>query len=1295
MPPVYTALLFLLLTAPCGAPACPSRCLCFRTTVRCMHLMLESVPDIPVHTSILDLRFNRIREINADAFRRLKNLNTLLLNNNLIRRISLQSFQGLDSLKHLYLYKNEIQSIQRNAFQGLHSLEQLYLHFNNLENLDAGTFGELPKLERLFLHNNKISRIQPGTFSQLPSLARLRLDSNPLFCDCELMWLANLLRKYAEHGSTHTVATCEHPVHLRGKSVGSLLAAEFSCERPRIVSEPRDVDVTLGNTVYFTCRAEGSPKPNIIWLHNNNEIDMSYDGRLNVLHDGTLMIQDTRESDKGIYQCAAKNIAGEVRTQEAELRYSRSKPTFIIPPQNTEVLVGGSVTLECGVSGNPQPSVTWTTESGDPVPQDGRFTITSSGGLYIQNVSITEQGQYRCHVTNSEGSLEVSAQIIVQETQKVAAAPSVQTVTEGQNVEIPCSFHRHPTPPITWTKAGGQLPNDGRHIVLGSGALQVLRAELRDGGQYECHAASSLGESSVTVHLHVRPRDSVRAGDSYVEMSLQEAIRSVNESISTTHHHLFSRFPKTPSDLMALARYPRDPQAIGTVKAAEILERTLKLIEENVLIGLDEDLHSSSYHYNELISPHYISMIANVSGCSAHRRAPNCSDICFHRRYRTHDGSCNNLQHPMWGASLTAFQRLLRPAYQNGFNLPRGLGATEESGNPLPLPRLVSTSMIGTETITPDAQYTHMLMQWGQFLDHDLDQTIPALSMARFSDGAPCSQTCSNDPPCFPITIPENDPRVSSGLCMFFARSSPVCGSGVTSLLLDSVYSREQVNMLTSYLDASNVYGSSEQESAELRDLSDQRGRLRVGSVVSSSGKPLMPFSHGPPTECMRAENESLVPCFLAGDHRANEQLGLTSMHTLWFREHNRIAGRLLELNPHWGWRKVYHEARKLVGAQMQHITYNHWLPIFGEHGMSMLGEYNGYYSNLNGGIFNAFATAAFRFGHTLINPILYRLNETFQPIQQGHLPLHKAFFSPFRLLQEGGIDPILRGLFGVPGKMRVPAELLNMELTEKLFSAVHAVSLDLAAINIQRGRDHGIPPYNDYRVFCNLTSAQDFEDLKDEIKNQEIREKLRSLYGTPKNVDLFPALMVEDLVPGSRLGPTLMCLLVTQFKRIRDGDRFWYTSPGVFTPAQLDQVKQSSLARVLCDNGDNIAHVQEDVFRVATFPQGMRSCEEILGIDLVHWKECCEDCGTLGQFDAPSQHFRRKRSPEFSYTEDNPSKSVTLDSSPEDRPGDRTRGAMESILPRLERTITELQDKVKDLEAQVRRMHRRSRRGQ
>ncbi|XP_039204000.1 peroxidasin homolog isoform X1 [Crotalus tigris] len=1407
LPGLRCGLPLLLLLLPLASPQpqlqrgsvwCPSRCLCFRTTVRCMHLMLESVPAVAPQTTILDLRFNRIKEIQPGAFRRLKNLNTLLLNNNHIKRIPTGAFEDLENLKYLYLYKNEIQSIDRQAFKGLASLEQLYLHFNQIETLEPESFTHLPKLERLFLHNNRISHLIPGTFSNLESMKRLRLDSNALHCDCEILWLAELLKTYAESGHAQAAATCEYPRRIQGRSVATITPEELNCERPRITSEPQDVDVTSGNTVYFTCRAEGNPKPEIIWLRNNNELSMKADSRLNLLDDGTLMIQNTQETDQGIYQCMAKNIAGEVKTQEVTLRYfgSPARPSFVIHPQNTEVLVGESVTLECSATGHPQPRITWTKGDRTPLPNDSRITITPSGGLYIQNVKQEEGGEYTCFATNSLDSIHATAFIIVQAVPQFTVTPQDRSVIEGQTVDFPCEAQGYPQPVIAWTKGGSQLSVDRRHLVLSSGTLRISAVALHDQGQYECQAVNIVGSQRVAVHLSVQPRvtpvfanvpsdmtvevgtnvqipcssqgepepvitwnkdgvqvtesgkfhvssegfltirdvgpadqgryecvarntigyssvsmvltvnvpDVSRNGDPFVASSIVEAIATVDRAINSTRTHLFDSRPRSPNDLLALFRYPRDPYTVEQARAGEIFERTLQLIQEHVQDGLMVDLNGTSYHYNDLVSPQYLNLIANLSGCTAHRRVNNCSDMCYHQKYRTHDGTCNNLQHPMWGASLTAFERMLKSVYENGFNLPRGIGPNRHyNGHTLPMPRLVSTTLIGTETITPDDQFSHMLMQWGQFLDHDLDSTVAALSEARFSDGQHCSSVCTNDPPCFSIMIPPNDPRVRNGArCMFFVRSSPVCGSGMTSLLMNSVYPREQINQLTSYIDASNVYGSSEHEAQEIRDLASHRGLLRQG-IVQRSGKPLLPFATGPPTECMRDENESPIPCFFAGDHRANEQLGLTSMHTLWFREHNRIATELLKLNPHWDGDTIYHETRKIVGAEMQHITYSHWLPkILGVVGLKMLGEYKGYDPNVNSGITNEFATAAFRFGHTLINPILYRLDENFETIPQGHIPLHKAFFSPFRIVNEGGIDPLLRGLFGTAGKMRVTSQLLNTELTERLFSMARAVALDLAAMNIQRGRDHGIPPYHEFRVYCNLSSAHTFEDLRNEIKDPEIREKLTRLYGSPLNIDLFPALMLEDLVPGSRLGPTLMCLLSTQFKRLRDGDRLWYENPGVFTPAQLTQVKQSSLARILCDNGDNITRVQRDVFRVAEFPHGYGSCAEIPKVDLRMWQDCCEDCRTRGQFNAFSYHFRGKRSLDYSFREDKPSKQLktrrassftranalfnSTTSSFDEHKRTPIMNDFKEFVGDMQKTITDLRKQIKKLESRLSR---------
>ncbi|XP_010787951.1 peroxidasin-like isoform X1 [Notothenia coriiceps] len=507
-PCLLTVALLLLVSGPQFVLSCPSRCLCFRTTVRCMHLNLETVPAVSLQTTILDLRFNKIKDLQPGSFKRLKNLNTLLLNNNHIRRIPRGAFEDLENLKYLYLYKNEIQSIDRQAFKGLVSLEQLYLHFNNIDSLEPESFTQLPKLERLFLHNNRITQLVPGTFTQLQSMKRLRLDSNSLNCDCELLWLADLLKEYAESGNAQAAATCDYPSRLQGRSVATLTAQELNCEVPRITSEPRDVDVTSGNTVYFTCRAEGNPKPQIIWLRNNNALNMRDDSRLNLLEDGTLMIQNTRETDQGVYQCMAKNVAGEVKTSEVTLRYfgAPTRPSFVIQPQNTEVLVGESVTLECSATGQPQPRVSWTKGDRTPLPNDARINITPSGGLFIQNVVQDDGGQYTCFASNNVDTIHATAYIIVQAIPQFTVTPQDQSALEGHTVDFPCEASGYPQPVIAWTRGGSPLPLDRRHVVLSSGTLRITRVAAHDEGQYECQAVSPVGTVRTSVQLSIQQR---------------------------------------------------------------------------------------------------------------------------------------------------------------------------------------------------------------------------------------------------------------------------------------------------------------------------------------------------------------------------------------------------------------------------------------------------------------------------------------------------------------------------------------------------------------------------------------------------------------------------------------------------------------------------------------------------------------------------------------------------------------------------------------------------------------------
>ena len=333
---------------------------------------------------------------------------------------------------------------------------------------------------------------------------------------------------------------------------------------------------------------------------------------------------------------------------------------------------------------------------------------------------------------------------------------------------------------------------------------------------------------------------------------------------------------------------------------------------------------------------------------------------------------------------------------------------------------------MSSSKITLDHELSHMVMQWGQFLDHDINLGMEAVSRETFDDGVTCSATCDNNPPCFPIEILPNDSRSHNQSCIEFTRTSGACGSGSTAQLFGKrLQVREQLNQITSYLDGSQIYGSTDELAISLRNLTNDFGRLREGLSYDYSDKPFLPFNDRHEIDCRRDPTEANIGCFLAGDIRSNEQVALTAMHTIWFREHNRVATKLRDLNPNWDGDRLYEESRKIVGAELQHITYHEWLPlIIGENGMKLLGDYKGYNPGVDGTISNVFAASAFRFGHTMINSVLPRLDDNFETIAEGNLPLSQAFFAPWRLVQEGGVDPILRGLFATAAKLNQPKQV-------------------------------------------------------------------------------------------------------------------------------------------------------------------------------------------------------------------------------------------------------------------------------
>ncbi|XP_041643839.1 eosinophil peroxidase-like [Cheilinus undulatus] len=662
-----------------------------------------------------------------------------------------------------------------------------------------------------------------------------------------------------------------------------------------------------------------------------------------------------------------------------------------------------------------------------------------------------------------------------------------------------------------------------------------------------------------------------------------------------------------PADILRLLKQPAGRARIA-VRAADYFEQAVKMMQGNA-----GRRRRRSINATDEITEDQLKVISELTGCAARSRPPQCMKQLD--MFRTADNSCNNRENPRWGSSNTPFARWLPSEYQDGESFPKGWDPDRKvNGYLLPMVREVSNQILKTRNsdVVDDPLYTHLLTIFGQWTDHDLTFTPHSPVIRSFSNGIDCDKSCDRTEPCFPIMFPYDDHRSDSEMCIPFFRSAAACGSGNTGHFFGASTIRRQINTLTSFIDVGQVYGSDDTKAMYLRDLSTEEGLLRVNTEYDDNGRELLPFTNMGANMCAtRAKitndsNAEEVPCFLAGDERTNENIGLTSLHTLLMREHNRLARALAKLNPHWTGERLYQEARKIMGAYFQIFTFRDYLGLIVGPNVTAhkLSAYPGYDETIDPSISNVFATAAYRFGHTMVQPFMFRLNEKYEEHPEYPSPLlHRAFFTPWRVIFEGGLDPILRGLVGRQAKMNEQDGMMHDELRDLLFKFSSELALDLGALNMQRGRDHGLPGYNKWREFCGLSQPKNLKELADVMQNRELARKFLELYGTADNIDVWLGGAAEPVVEKGRVGPLFACLIATQFQRIRQGDRFWWENEKVFTYDQKKSLREASLARIICDN-TGITEVPAHPFLYRPRGDGYTQCDDIPALDLDPWEE-------------------------------------------------------------------------------------------
>jgi hypothetical protein len=558
------------------------------------------------------------------------------------------------------------------------------------------------------------------------------------------------------------------------------------------------------------------------------------------------------------------------------------------------------------------------------------------------------------------------------------------------------------------------------------------------------------------------------------------------------------------------------------------------------------------------------------------------------------DGSGNNLANPGWGQGGRPYSRVAPPRYADGRSAP-------VTG---PNSRAVSNRLFNDvhQNVFSERGVTQWGFTWGQFLDHTF-----GLREGR-TPGDPAGEDM-NIP--FNAGDPQESFRNDLGVIPF-SRSTPAPGTGVTN-------ARQQLNTISSYIDTFAVYGGTNARLDWLR-----QGPVD-GNAANNNALLLLPGGYLPRRDARG--NAASAPVMevdgrligqpnraaVAGDVRANENIALQATQTLFAREHNRIASLLpASLSQE----DRFQIARRIVIAEQQYITYTEFLPAMGV----TLPAYTGYRAGVDATLSNEFATVGYR-AHSQIHGEIELETEAARYNQatldnfaaQGveiavdgddialAVPLNVAFFNP-DLVEQLQLGPLLQAI-GLESQYNNDEQIDN-QLRSVLFQipvagnpecldgpglpdCFHGV-VDLGAIDIERGRDHGMPSYNQLRQVYGLPARTSFTAITGEATDQfpsgtngddpaslnfaeltdifgvsfgltedrdptvatrdtTVAARMRALYGDVSNVDAFTGMVAEPHAPDSDLGELQRAIWTREFQRLRDGDRFFYgTDPGL-----------------------------------------------------------------------------------------------------------------------------------------------------
>uniref|UniRef100_A0AAY4B5T7 NAD(P)H oxidase (H2O2-forming) n=1 Tax=Denticeps clupeoides TaxID=299321 RepID=A0AAY4B5T7_9TELE len=523
-----------------------------------------------------------------------------------------------------------------------------------------------------------------------------------------------------------------------------------------------------------------------------------------------------------------------------------------------------------------------------------------------------------------------------------------------------------------------------------------------------------------------------------------------------------------------------------------------------------------------------------------------------------YDGWYNSLARHRRGSSGSPLSRLLPARYSDGVYQPL---------QDLPNPRQVSLALAGGPSGLPSLR----------------NQTVLSLF---FGYHVVFEIVDSRRPGCPPefmqIVVPKGDsvfdPDNISEVMLPFQRGSwdPDTGKSPNN-------PRTQLNHVTAWMDGSSIYGSSSSSSDTIRRFS--MGLLSSGSSWDlprqSGGGNLMWSAPDPCTSQTGPQG-----LYELGNGWGNENVFTTAVGIIWFRYHNYLATQLHEQHPAWSDEELFQNARKRVIATFQNIAFYEWLP-------SYLGRpvapYKGYQKHVDPGLSPEFVAAASKFMLTMVPPGVYMRNRTCHYRQVVNLDgstspgmrVCNSFWKRNPNLQSGSdIDELIWGMASQIAERE--DNIVVEDFKDYMYGTLRFSRSDEVALTIQRGRDYGLPSYNQIREALNLPAVKSWGEINPELNKTrpQLFQALSELYGDDiSQLELFPGGFLESVYGPGRV---FSALFLDQFERIRDGDRFWFENRknGLFTEEEALTIRNTTLHDViLASTKAEPGDVQKKVF--------------------------------------------------------------------------------------------------------------------